>query len=280
MKLIKLFLPMLAVSIATLANAAFAETRTIKPTSSESGITDGISYELVRLDWNATLKSGDHLSVINPWGNINVRQNKAPDATVHAVMQVIGEDGGQANLQLTTTDGQYTLEFIYPQDNAPDDVTEGRIDVALLLPENVSVSIQGDRGKIASKTVHVPLTVSATDQPVSIKTSNSLEISSSGGNLEVHLLQDPNNAVAASRANFKTISGDVNIRYYPDVQLAFAMISGRNKTTNDLSLLQSRQLDGRRVLMQHNNASETVNIQTDTGYIRLINTGSEFPTRN
>ncbi len=235
-------------------------------------------YELVRLDWEEKIPSGFTLVLDNRWGDIHLRQTGAAAATFHAVMQKIGTQPKIGELLVEKSDQRITLRVSYPEDQQPETVKEGRVDVALLVPYGINIEILADFGKVSSKTLESPVKITATNQPVSLKSASSVNIESHAGAVDIQFVPrtEADTDTDNDRGRVKTILGDINIRYYPGMQMGFEMLSGRPKTTNDLELLRNRELTGRQVNMHTGENPDKLYLQSDTGYIRLINTGSEI----
>lgn len=235
-----------------------------------------VPYELVRIDWEHTVPAGDTLVLDNPWGDIHLRQTGATAATLHAVMQKIGEQPKVGELKAEREDGRTVLRFVYPDDQQPANPREGRIDAALLVPYGVKLEIIADRGKVESKTMESHIKLNAQDEAVSLKLAAGADIQARGAEIDIQFVPRAEDDNGSDRGRIQTISGDINVRYYPDMAMRFEMLSGRPKTTNDLELLRNRKLTGRQVIMHTGQNPETLYVQSDTGYIRLINTGSEI----
>ncbi len=236
---------------------------------------DSTPYELVRLDWEGKAISGSTLVLDNRWGDIHLRQTGGDIVTFHAVMQKIGERPKTGELKVEQSEDKITLLVSYPEDQRPDNVKDGRVDAALLVPFGVNIEVLADRGKVSSKTMESRIKVTAVDQLVSLKSASSVDIDSRAGEIDIQFIPRAEGDSYNGRGRIKTILGDINIRYYPDMAIRFEMLSGRSKTTNDLELLRNRELTGRYVNMHTGVNPETLTLQSDTGYIRLINTGSE-----
>lgn len=234
------------------------------------------AFELQRLDWEAQLKSGTRVLLENRWGNINLRQSGGQGAMLHAVMQKIGSAPKVAELKVTEADQQIRLSIVYPPDQQPDSFREGRVDVALLIPAGIQLDIIADRGAVTGKTLHNPIKVVAVNERVEFSSTASVDISSAAGDVEILFKPRPETrqkgqSEIRSLGSIKTISGDILISYYPDVEIGFDMVSGNSKTTDDPRLLQSRSYKDRHVLMQTSERAETLSLQSDTGQIVLSN---------
>lgn len=238
--------------------------------------TPEVPYELVRLDWEQRVEPGTTLVLDNRWGDIHLRQTGAEVATLHAVMQKIGEQPKTGELKAERQDDRILLSVVYPNDQQPANPREGRVDAALLVPYGVNLEIIAERGNVDSKTLESDIKVTAVDEAVSLKSAASVQIDARAGEVDIQFVPRAEDDQRSGRGRIKTITGDVNIRYYPEMQMRFEMLSGRPKTTNDLTLLRNRELTGRQVIMHTGQNPETLYLQSDTGYIRLVNTGSEI----
>jgi len=236
------------------------------------------AFELQRFDWEGQLKPGTRLLLDNRWGDIRLRQSGGKGVLMHAVMQKIGAEPKVASLQVDEQDDITSLRIVYPEDEIPATVQQGRVDVALLLPTGLAVKINAERGNVTGKTLNNPIMVRAVDQQVAFSSTGSIDIATRNG--EVAILFKPRgqkkssaarSADAAPRGRIQTIGGDILIRYYPDVEIGFDMLSGSSKTTDDPRLIEQREYHERRVLMRTSNQADMLQLQSDTGEIVLSN---------
>ena len=236
------------------------------------------AFELQRFDWEGQLKPGTRLLLDNRWGDIRLRQSGGKGVLMHAVMQKIGAKPKVASLQVDEQDDITSLRIVYPEDEQPATVRQGRVDVALLLPTGLAVEINAERGNVTGKTLNNPITVRAVDQQVAFSSTGSIDIATRNG--EVAILLKPrgqekssaaSSADAAPRGRVQTIGGDILIRYYPDVEIGFDMLSGSSKTTDDPRLIKQREYVERRVLMRTSKQADMLQLQSDTGEIVLSN---------
>ncbi len=237
---------------------------------------DEAAYELVRLDWEEQIPAGTTLVLDNRWGDIRLRQSGDRMALFHAVMQKIGAQPKVAELMVERTDRRIAVKVVYPEDGQPASPREGRVDAALLVPEGVNIEIIAEHGEVSSKKMNNHIKVQAVDQAVSLESAAAVAINTNNGDVSVQFVPRTDQLDSRDRGRIQTIRGDINVRYYPDMPMRFEMLSGRPKTTNDLELLRNRELTGRQVNMHTGKHPQKLYLQSDTGYIRLINTGSEI----
>jgi len=237
--------------------------------------TNDTAYELVRLDWEGKLKAGGTLILDNRWGDIRLRQAGGDSITFHAVMQKIGQPAKTAELKVEKEGNNVTLRIVYPDDQQPQNPKEGRVDAALLIPTGIHLEVIADKGKVSSKKMEIPIKLKVTENAATLKTSAPVNIDSTSGKVDILFVPGEHTDQGNNLGQIKTLSGDINISYYPSMAMRFKMLSGRAKTTNDLTLLRNRELKDREVHMHTGNNPGKLYIQSDTGYIRLINTGSE-----
>ncbi len=236
------------------------------------------AFELQRFDWEGQLKPGTRLLLDNRWGDIRLRQSGGNGVLMHAVMQKIGAEPKVARLQVDERDDITSLRIVYPEEEQLATVQQGRVDVALLLPAGLAVEINAERGNVTGKTLNNPITVRAVDQQVAFSSTGSIDIATRNG--EVAILLKPrgqekstaaSSADASSRGRIQTIGGDILMRYYPDVEIGFDMLSGSSKTTDDPRLIEQREYVDRRVLMRTSKQADMLHLQSDTGEIVLSN---------
>lgn len=239
-------------------------------------LEESVPYELVRLDWEETVAAGNTLVVDNRWGDIHLRQTGATAVTYHAVMQKIGKQPKVGELIAERADDVVTLKIVYPEGQQPANPQQGRVDAAVLVPYGVNLEIIAEHGKVSSKTMENPVKITAVNQPISLKSASSVNISANEAEVDIQFVPRKGENESHDRGRIQTLTGDINIRYYPDMAMRFEMLSGRPKTTSDLELLRNRKLIGRQVIMHTGENPEKLYLQSDTGYIRLVNTGSEI----
>lgn len=234
------------------------------------------TYELERLDWEQQVVEGQKIILKNPWGDVRVRQTGDQTAIFHAVMQKIGDKPKVGKLTTRTEGNEIHLELVYPEGQMPATPQEGRIDAFIGLPYEASLEIHSERGKVDTKTLESALTVRAIDAGVKVKSRGMVDIQTNGGDVLLTLLGPAKDAVDVSdRGAIKTISGDIEVRYYLDQNIAVALTSGASKTTNDLSLLQSRRVDKRTVLMEKGKNPPKIALLSDTGNIIVNDLSAE-----
>jgi DUF4097 and DUF4098 domain-containing protein YvlB len=235
-----------------------------------------VPYELQRFEWSQEVKEGQKIIVKNPWGDVRVRQTGDKEAIFHAVMQKIGNKPKVAELKSWTEGDTIHLELIYPEDQIPATPQEGRIDAFVGLPYEASLEIHSDRGKVDTKTLESALTVRAKNAGVKVKSRGHLDISTTGGDVLLTLLgPDAKSKDIADRGRIKTLSGDIEVRYYLDQNIEVAMTSGASKTTNDLALLQNRRVEKRTVHMKKGEQAPKIELLSDTGNIIVNDLSSE-----
>ncbi len=233
-------------------------------------------FELQRFDWEGEPGPGKQLLLENRWGDVRLRQNGGKTVLMHAVMQKIGDHPKVAMLQVEESDAQITLRIAYPPDQQPDTVRQGRVDVALLLPTGLPVSIIAERGEVSGKTLDNPIKIMASDQPVAFSSRSSVDIETRHGEVAIlfkpHAHKSADDTIKDSTwGRIQTIDGDILISYYPDVEMGFDIVSGSSKTTDDPRLLQSRRYQARHVLMHTAADAPVLQLHSDTGQIVISN---------
>lgn len=238
---------------------------------------DTSPFELQRIDWEGEPKPGTRLLLENRWGDIRLRQSGGKGVLLHAVMQKIGTDPNVAELQVEKNNEQISLRIVYPDAQQPETFQQGRVDVALLIPTGLATEISAERGAVSGKTLDNPLTLRAVDQPVAFSSNNSVDIETRNGEVAIQFKprsrEKPGdmNADNMPWGRIQTIAGDILISYYPDVDIAFDVVSGSSKTTDDPRLLQNRSYRRRHVLMHTTVDAPMMKLHSDTGQIILSN---------
>jgi len=232
-------------------------------------------FELQRFDWEGEPKPGTTLLLENRWGDIRLRQSGGKAVLMHAVMQKIGAQPRVAELQVDDSDERITLRIVYPEHQQPETFQQGRVDVALVIPQGIAVEIVADRGMVSGKTLNNPIKVSATNSTVEFSSTTSVDIQTDSGEVAIQFKPGPDAASDSSklseyrRGRIQTLSGNILISYQPGVEIGFDMISGSSKTTDDPRLMAQREYLQRRVVMRTSPQADMLQLQSDTGEIVL-----------
>ncbi len=241
----------------------------------DSAASHAPDFELQRFDWEGVPKPGTTLLLENRWGDIRLRQSGGEAVLMHAVMQKIGAQPRVAELKVDESNEQMALRIVYPEDQQPKSFQQGRVDVALVIPQGIAVEIVADRGVVSGKTLNNPIKVSATSNPVEFSSTASVDIQSDSGEVAIQFKPGPDEASESANQNeyrrgrIQTLSGNILISYQPGVEIGFDMISGSSKTTDDPRLMAQREYLQRRVLMRTSPQADMLQLQSDTGEIVL-----------
>jgi hypothetical protein len=242
------------------------------PSASGERAPPAPAFEIERLSWTGAVPAGARLVIVNPWGDVRIKQTGSGEARVHAVMQKIGTQPYVARLDVSKADGALRAAIVYPDDRMPASVRQGRVDVAVLVPYGVATTVEADRGRVLVRGFESPLAVRATRQPVQVVTASAVDIETREADVELHLRRGKVN----ERGRVRTLGGDIEVRYAPDAAVAFAIISGASRTSNDAALLASRRRDGRRLLLSKGDDPMRLDVTSDTGHVLLVNSGGEL----
>ena len=224
-------------------------------------------FELQRFE-HATKPPAGGVVVINPWGDVRVRQGASDDARFNAVMQLIGDSPFHGTFDHRIEDDRLVFELSYPADQRPATAADGRIDAGLILPPGVPLEIHTDRGRVLSKTLDSPLTVRATDAAVEAGTRSEVDIETRNGPVRLQIRPGPRSAglgrIASSR-------GDIEVQFARDVPIAVSARTGASLTTNDPDLLAGRvHRDGRSQLGAADRHPE-IRLDSDSGRLIIVN---------
>lgn len=224
-------------------------------------------FELQRFD-HATKPPAGGVVVINPWGDVRVRQGATDDARFNAVMQLIGESPSRGTFEHRIENDRLVFELSYAEDQRPASTADGRIDAGLILPPGVPLEIHTDRGRVLSKTLDSPLTVRATDAAVEAGTRSEVDIETRNGPVRLQVRPGPRSdglgRIASSR-------GDIEVQFARDVPIAISARTGASLTTNDPDLLASRDFrDGRSYLGDSDQHPE-LRLDSDSGRLIVVN---------
>ncbi len=225
-------------------------------------IASDSTIKLERLHYDKNIESVKLVKIYNKYGDIRIRKTKQDHLTYLAVSQY--SDNHKAKLYSTIEDSTLTLEIKY--DKPPLTNALERVDVAIIMPGHVTLDIEIEKGNLSSKKIKNKVIAKSQDSNISIKTSNSVNLFSKLGNINLTLIPDKK----SKDINLKSHQGNIRINYHTKQPPKVDVISGGVTTTNSIDLLRSQKKQNRTKIYNPKNSFGNASIQTDTGDIQLI----------
>ncbi len=219
--------------------------------------------KLERIHWEKELSKPTTLVFKNNYGNIRLRSTDDQKLVFHAVAQ----DSEQHRIQLAfdeQSDQIYAEVIFNNSEHLPKD---HRLDAVIIVPSLLQLDIQIEGGDLSSKGLKSPVKATSSNSNITIKSSQSVDLFSQNGDINFYA----KSGKKATKHQLKSHKGDINVYYLTQSSNAFKTVAGTEPSSNDAELLQSQVQTGRMTVFGDVEASNQFNLQTDTGFIRLIN---------
>lgn len=253
----------LCVILLALLTISACNQHTQTPPGIEDQKTDVPHYEIATLDWKGQLTSSQRLVVINHYGDIQIRQSIDNDVVFHALMQKIGTQPKVAHLSVNDDTEKVTLKVVYPIDQTPETPQQGRVDVALLVPRNLTLDLSVETGKLTTKRLKNPVIAQSFHSDLFISTSGSSNLHSREGNIELIPILG-----STARSFFATSSnGRIKVITAPEPNIQITEISGGVFASNNADLLSSRARKDNANIMSLGKGLHQFVLSTDAGDI-------------
>jgi hypothetical protein len=186
------------------------------------------------------------------------------------VYQKIGKNPAIPEMKISRSDKKIKFNFVYPKDNIPERLVDGRIDIVIIIPESAFLDIKFERGKMQSKKLINRLKVYTDASDISIKTTAEVDLYSRAGKLELYLIKEKKKDKPSIKV-LKTSNGDIDINYHINTGIEFNITTTASITSNDIKLLSSKVSNNNKHKLSLGKANDKFNIFSDTGNVRLIN---------
>ena len=233
------------------------------------------SFTLERFE-HASKPPAGGVVLINPWGDVRVKQGATDEVLFNAVMQLIGDEPLRGEFEHRIEGDRLVLELRYPESGRPATPSQGRIDAGIILPSGVPLEIHADRGRVMTKTLDSPLTIRAIDGAIDAKTRSRVDIETHDG--PVRLVVRPGEP-ARDIGRISSSRGDIELQFARDVPMVIDAGTGASITTNDPDLLTTRREQGRRSMFGDDPEASRIRLDSDSGRLLLVNR-SRIPGAN
>jgi len=231
---------------------------------------DPPSYELARFHFDEQINPNSTVQVNNPYGDVRIRPAPNDNLIIHAVYQKIGKNPAIPEMKISRSDSKIKFNFIYPKDNIPERLQDGRIDIVIIIPESAYLDIQFERGKLQSKKLLNRLKVRTDASDISIKTTSEVDLYTRAGKLELYLINEAKETPSTVKT-LKTSSGNIDIVYQINADIEFNITTTASITSNDVKLLSSKVSHKNKHKLSLGKPENKFKIFSDTGNVRLIN---------
>ena len=225
------------------------------------------SGELRQLDLAFDVKPGFRVRVVNPYGNVRIREVPlAARAEIRVTVQTregrdvparIVEERSANGLSLSVAGGETRLD-------ASEDFL--RADFVLAVPDSVELDVELEHGDFTMHAATYPLRLRARSGNVNLRTSGPVDVEI----LDGHVIYNPGTEGRLQGGRIQTSDAPVDALLRGNELINFRVISGAAVTTDSLELLERRNTEGRATTFHRSDSDATLDIQTDAGPVRLV----------
>ncbi|MDT8409078.1 MAG: hypothetical protein RQ741_05725 [Wenzhouxiangellaceae bacterium] len=257
--------------------------------------------EIHQLDRQFDVKPGTALRIVNPYGNVRIRevplgapaqlrvtvQTEAGQPNPAAITErtAVGDESGVATDH--ATDLTIILTIVAAPDrvaaNGPtgDPMSEGneaildriagflRADFVLAVPDSVELEIELVDGDFTMHGATYPVKLRARSGHINLRTAGRVDVEVGSG----HVIYNQNIEGPVHGGRIQTSRAPVDILRADAAELRYRVVSGAAVTTDSQEILQSRSRDGRAWVFGLEQAAATLEIQTDSAPVRLVAEG-------
>lgn len=220
-------------------------------------------YTIDRLDWEKSFKNKAVVHIQNLYGNVYVKKSNDETLVFHAVVQNHISRNKKAKLDvLEKNDAFIDLKLKLSQGTVID---KERIDVAILVPNNVELVIEmkGNQFKAKKLKSSIKLITQSTD--IQISTNAHFDIFTKSGKIDLTVSEEANLQTSVVQSH----SGNITVHYRKSKPY-FNIVSGHRVVSNSAQLLLSKTREGRNKHFNSPDTSSTIKITSDSGRITLI----------
>lgn len=215
-----------------------------------------------RLHFEKELDDIKTVKIINPIGDIRIRQTTDQNFIFHAVSQY--SKHFKATLKTERVEKTLNLTINIPDRNLM--TGKERVDAAIIIPENIQLIIDIEQGNLSSKKLNNKLIISSNTSDIDVKTSQSAEIISKHGSISFTLISDK----FSDNIKLQSYDKNVSVYFHSNNIPSIEVLTGSVTTTNSMKILQSKTISGRKVLYNQKSPKDKISIQTDTGFIQIV----------
>ena len=218
-------------------------------------------HQMERFTKKVEISQPTTIKIINHYGDIRVRKADDDQFIYHGVAQ--SQVNQQVVLDFKQNKNQITATVKYSSLNKTNHLD--RFDLALIVPEMVSLEIEIEGGNLTTKGLASAIKVRTDDANIQIKTSKAVDLFSKHGNIDLSIKPIDNK----TKSTIQTHQGYVTVLYYVDMPRV-EINTGKYVTSNSVPLLKSKSTQGRTHFYGDTNNNHYIKIKTDTGQISLV----------
>jgi len=154
-------------------------------------------------NWIGQLPQSRKVKVINNYGNVSTRIRSESQIGVSAAIQKIGPNPAIPNFDIEETSEHTIIRVIYPNGQKDEDGDFiGRVDIAVTIPETISIEMESTWGDIKSKKHFSNLKAKTVSGNIALGSVGELNASSVSGNITIdhYNINWPNNQYIATQS--------------------------------------------------------------------------------
>ncbi|MBU2968554.1 hypothetical protein KO527_04165 [Pseudoalteromonas sp. C2R02] len=163
--------------------------------------------EIENYNWIGQLPPSRKVKVINKYGNVSTRIRSESQIGVSAAIQKIGPNPAIPDFNIRETSEHTLITVIYPNGQRDEDGDFiGRVDIAVTIPETISIEMESTWGDIKSKKHFSNLKAKTISGNIALGSVGALNASSISGNITIdhYNINWPNNQY------IETQTGDIH----------------------------------------------------------------------
>lgn len=241
-------------------------------TSSHSALAqpENVSGELRQLDLAFDVKPGFRVRVVNPYGNVRIREVPlAARAELRVTMQSREGRSVPARIVEERTENGLSLSVAGAETRLDASEDFLRADFVLAVPDSVELDVELERGDFTMHAATYPLRLRARSGKLNLRTSGAVDVEI----LDGHVVYNPGPEGRLQGGRIQTSNAPVDVLLRGNKMIDFRVISGAAVTTDSLELLKRRNTEGRATTFYREDAEAMLDIQTDAGPVRLVVNG-------
>ena len=227
--------------------------------------------EIYQLDLEFDVRDGMPVRIKNPFGNVRIREVPlAEDGRLRVTVQT---PAGESNpLRIQHVRDSNGLEIAVTSVKEVDDERPEhllRADFVIALPDRVELDVTMARGDFKMHPATYPVRLRAEHGRVKVLTTGRVDVEVVSG----HVIYQAAGEGRVAGGRIQTSSAPVDVRRADVSRVNYRTLSGAAVTTDSLAILRTRTTEGREEHFIGESHHASLEIQTDTGPIRLVAEG-------
>ena len=231
----------------------------------EPAIDDG--WRVERFEWRGPEDDARRLVLVNRYGDIRARTAKNRSAEVLGLIQHDGTQGAQPSVRVSETDRDILVGVEMPPADHQGDADRRRVDISVLVPPGMSVSMLTEDGLIEAKNLRSDVAADSTDGKINISTSGAVDVDSRFGDVSVLFTA----SAWQSEPHIETQTGQVDalIPANADARID-AATSGHITSDYSMTIDYQRERDRKRATVVLGEGKGLIRIESARGDVRLL----------